>query len=104
MIIIYLLNNVESKIAYIKIGDADNKSFLNFLNKYSQITDLTGTNIKDLKELILEYDHLIVGFHKSDESPFEPFRLNSDEIKLVETLKESYQFNIDCICKTILCF
>ena len=45
------LKSTESKIAYIKIGDADNKSFLNFLNKYSQITDLTGNNIQDLNSI-----------------------------------------------------
>ena len=93
------LKQVESKIAYIKIGDADNKSFLKFLNKYSQITDLTGTNIKELKELISGYDHLIVGFHKSDESPFEPFRLNSDEINLVETLKNHISLTLTVFAK-----
>jgi beta-glucosidase-like glycosyl hydrolase/CubicO group peptidase (beta-lactamase class C family) len=60
------IKNLDQKIAYVKLGDDVNSSFVSTLKKYTEVTDVYDTNIDSLKVKLKDYDLVIIGFHKSD--------------------------------------
>lgn len=60
------IEKLDQKIAYVKMGDDTNTTFLNTLKKYTEITEVSDTNIDSLKRQLKGYDKVIIGFHKSD--------------------------------------
>jgi len=60
------IKNLDQKIAYVKLGDDVNSSFVLTLKKYTEVTDIYDTNIDSLKVKLKDYDLVIIGFHKSD--------------------------------------
>lgn len=62
------IKNLEKKIAYVKLGDDVNSSFVNTLKKYTEVTEVEEKSIDTLNLKLKEYDLVIVGFHKSDKA------------------------------------
>ena len=60
------IRNLDQKIAYVKLGDDVNSSFVNTIKKYTEITEISEDNIDSLKVRLKDYNTVIVGFHKSD--------------------------------------
>ena len=60
------IKNLNQKIAYVKLGDDDNDSFLSTLKKYTEITQVNASSIDSLNLKLKEFDTVIIGFHKSD--------------------------------------
>jgi hypothetical protein len=79
------LNN--KKVGYIKLGDDNNAVFFNFLNKYEKINEINIEENFDYKT-ISNYDKIIIGFHKTDKSPFEEFKFEKNEIQIIERIKK----------------
>lgn len=62
------IKNLDQKIAYVKLGDDVNSSFVSTLKKYTEVTDIYYSNIDSLKVKLKDYDLVIIGFHKSDKA------------------------------------
>lgn len=60
------IKNLDQKIAYVKLGDDVNSSFVSTIKKYTEITEISEDNIDSLKVRLKDYNTVIVGFHKSD--------------------------------------
>ncbi|WP_395067224.1 glycoside hydrolase family 3 N-terminal domain-containing protein [Flavobacterium sp.] len=60
------IKNLDQKIAYVKLGDDTNSSFVATLKKYTEVTEVSDTNIDSLNVKLKNYNTVIVGFHKSD--------------------------------------
>lgn len=60
------IKNLDQKIAYVKLGDDDNNSFLSTLKKYTEINEVSASSIDSLNIKLKEFDTVIIGFHKSD--------------------------------------
>lgn len=58
----------NSKIAYVKLGDDVNTTFVSTLKKYTEVTEVFDENIDSLNVKLKEYNTVIVGFHKSDKA------------------------------------
>lgn len=56
----------EENIAYVKLGDDTNDSFLNGLKTYARITEIETDSIHLMLENLEKYSRVIVGFHKAD--------------------------------------
>ncbi|EHO10534.1 hypothetical protein HMPREF9714_01498 [Myroides odoratimimus CCUG 12901] len=52
----------KQKIAYVKLGDDDGSHFLNMLQNYDDVTEITGDSLEDLSA----FTTIIVGYHKVD--------------------------------------
>lgn len=60
------IKNLESNgIAYVKLGENDNKSFVKRLNDYTQVDIITGNSISEITKNLKDYKTVIVGFHTS---------------------------------------
>jgi len=63
------INKLENnKIAYVKLGDDANSSFVTTLKKYTEITEVSDANVDSLNVKLQNYNTVIVGFHKSDKA------------------------------------
>lgn len=61
------IQNLENEnIAYVKMGDADEKGFTEILQKYAPITEIKEDTLKLLTGRLKNYSTVIVGFHKAD--------------------------------------
>jgi beta-glucosidase-like glycosyl hydrolase/CubicO group peptidase (beta-lactamase class C family) len=56
----------NQKIAYVKMGDATNSTFISTLKKYTEVTEIADDNLDNLQSKLNEFTTLIIGYHKSD--------------------------------------
>jgi len=62
------IKNLDQKIAYVKLGDDTNSSFVTTLKKYTEVTEVSDTNLDSLEVKLKEFNIVIVGYHKSDKA------------------------------------
>lgn len=77
--IIPIKNLEEEKIAYLKLGDDTSETFLNVLNKYARVDEITT---KGLNETLLElkkYSKVIIGYHRAD-GAWKNHNLNQEDV------------------------
>ena len=70
----------NKKIAYVKLGDAESDPFLNELNKYATVTQINGKDITTLKQKLTDFNLVIIGLHKSNESPWKSYKFSKNEL------------------------
>jgi len=70
----------KKKIAYIKLGEADNTPFVSELKKYASVTEIKGNDFSTIGNKLADYNLIIVGFHKSDESPWKSYKFSKKEL------------------------
>lgn len=58
------VKNLDQKIAYVKMGEDVNSTFVTTLKKYTEVTEVANTNIDSLNQELEKYDTVIIGFHK----------------------------------------
>ena len=58
------IKNLDQKIAYVKMGEDVNSTFVTTLKKYTEVTEVANTNIDSLNQELEKYDTVIIGFHK----------------------------------------
>lgn len=56
----------REKIAYVKMGDDSNDTFLTTLKKYTEVTEIVEENVDSLMVKLQPFTKVIVGFHKAD--------------------------------------
>jgi beta-glucosidase-like glycosyl hydrolase/CubicO group peptidase (beta-lactamase class C family) len=75
------IRNLEKKkIAYVKLGDAENDAFVNMLKKYAKVTVVSDTNLDALVEKLQPYNYVIIGFHKSNLNPWKSYKFSNKEL------------------------
>ncbi|MFB1040895.1 MAG: glycoside hydrolase family 3 N-terminal domain-containing protein [Polaribacter sp.] len=84
------IRNLEKqKIAYVKLGAAENNSFVNMLKKYAKVTVVSDTNLDGLITKLKPYNYVIIGFHKSNLHPWKSYKMSNKELVwLQEIAKE----------------
>ncbi len=75
------LKNLENKkIAYVKMGDSDGDRFLETLNLYADVTEVSARDISTLKRKLSEFNLVIVGFHKDNSSPWKQYKFSQKDL------------------------
>ena len=84
------IRNIEKqKIAYVKLGAAENNSFVDMLKKYAKVTVVSDTNLDGLIRKLKPYNYVIIGFHKSNLHPWKSYKISNKELVwLQEIAKE----------------
>ena len=84
----------NKKIAYIKFGDADHKPFLNELNKYAKVIHIQGNDVATLKKKLKPYNLVIIGHHRSNESPWKAYSLTKNEKNILKEISKERGSNV----------
>ena len=83
----------NKKIAYVKFGDGEHDAFFNTLNKYAKVTEVTGKNLTEIKEKLKEFNLVLVGLHKSNESPWKSYKFTAEELRWLEEIGQERNSN-----------
>src|SRR5690606_314030 len=67
-------------IAYVHMGDDDGNSFYNTLQKYTKVHKVEAEKLDELITKLQAYNTVIVGFHKSNASPWKDHKFTTQEI------------------------
>jgi len=70
----------EEKIAYVNFGDDDGSVFLQQLKKYAKVDWVQADKLASLLDKLEEYDRVIIGFHKSNSSPWASYKFSNNEL------------------------
>lgn len=93
------IKNLNQKIAYVKLGDDSNSSFVNTLKKYTEVTEVSETNLDTLMTKLTDYETVIIGYHKSDKSWWKSPELTASELQLIDSIAVKKKVIIDCFAK-----
>ena len=98
--ILPIKNLVNNKIAYVKLGDGTNSTFVATLKKYTEVTEVSDTNIDSLNHKLKKFNTVIIGIHKSgntfknnDLSDLELFKLKEiakNNVVIVDVFAKPY--------------
>ncbi|MBE0422706.1 MAG: serine hydrolase [Lutibacter sp.] len=80
----------NNKIAYVKLGDSDNFDFTNTLKKYTEIDIVSDENLADLLQKLKPYNTVIVGYHKSNETPWKSFKMSPEELIWLQEIAKNH--------------
>ncbi len=87
-------NLQNKKIAYVKFGDAPSDPFIEELNKYAEVTQVNGSDIKDLKTKLSKYNLIIIGHHKSNDSPWKSYEFSKTELDWLQEISNLRTSNL----------
>ena len=97
------IKKLSSKVAYLKMGDSDSDEFFKMLNHYSKVDKIDYNNNSDgynkLLKLLKPYDYVVVGFHKSNKSPFDTYKFSANEIEILEMISKSNNVILNVFAK-----
>jgi len=68
------------KIAYVSLGDDSGDMFYKQLTKYAKVDWVKADQLSDLVEQLRSYNYVIVGFHKSNASPWKNYKFTDREL------------------------
>ncbi len=89
------VNDVESqRLAYLGLGDASGATFLKTLNAYTNVHEIQNLDSIQRVDGRLDYDHIIIGFHKSDASPWADYKFTPFEINLIDKISKSNKVSL----------
>lgn len=86
--IIPLQNLEKNKTAFLKLGDDSHQEFVRSLNLYDAVPTLHGKKWEEIQKEIKNFDRIIIGFHKSNKSPWANFKFSSEEINLIQKISK----------------
>ncbi|RIV46066.1 glycoside hydrolase family 3 N-terminal domain-containing protein [Flagellimonas pelagia] len=76
----------NKKIAYVHFGDDSGSVFLKSLNKYFKVTEIDAKSISEYKTELANYNLVIIGFHKSNASPWKGYKFSQNELYWLEEI------------------
>ena len=90
------IRNIEKqKIAYVKLGAAENNSFVDMLKKYAKVTVVSDTNLDGLIRKLKSYNYVIIGFHKSNLHPWKSYKISNKELVWLQEIAKEKTIVLD---------
>ncbi|OIQ16592.1 MAG: beta-N-acetylglucosaminidase [Flavobacterium sp. MedPE-SWcel] len=56
----------QEKIAYVKLGNDSGTGYLEMLQKYTNVTEVKGSNLTSVLKSLKGYTKVVIGYHKAD--------------------------------------
>ncbi len=78
----------DKRIAYVNFGDADGGPFLRELRKYAAVDWITAARLNDLQDKLADYDLVILGYHKSNSSPWASYKFSPAELHWIHQIAQ----------------
>lgn len=73
----------NTKIAYVKLGNATHSDFLSMLQNYADVKAVQAPNVSELLTELASYDRVIVGHHTSDQTPWKSYDFSPEDLNLL---------------------
>lgn len=76
----------NKKIAYVHFGDADGSPFLERMNQYYRVDPIKASSLAGYKAALADYNLVIMGFHKSNDSPWKAYAFSKEERQWIQEI------------------
>ncbi len=94
------LRRLETKsIAYVKLGDDLGSAFFNELKKYAKVHEIESDNLYSLIAKLKPYNTVIIGFHRSNDNPWESYKFSNKELVWLHEISQTHTVIIDAFVK-----
>ncbi|WP_396600940.1 glycoside hydrolase family 3 N-terminal domain-containing protein [Algibacter sp. R77976] len=94
------LRRLETKsIAYVKLGDDSGSAFLDELKKFAKVHTVSSDNLYSLMGNLKPYNTVIIGFHRSNDSPWKNFKFTNKDLVWLHEIAQSHTVIIDAFVK-----
>lgn len=94
------IKRLENKnIAYVKLGDDNGEDFYLELKKYGKVDQVKSDNLDDLIQKLNKYNTVIVGFHKSNASPWKSYKFKDKELVWLYEIARTNNVILDVFTK-----
>ncbi len=94
------LRQLETKtVAYINMGDDSGSVFFNELKKYTKVHHITANNLDELIKKLQVYNTVIVGLHRSNDSPWKDYKFTNKEIVWLQEIARTHTVILDAFVK-----
>lgn len=80
----------KKRIAYVPLGDADGEAFYNRLQKYDNVQKVKAPSLEATMKKLENFNYVIVGFHKSNKDPWQPYEFSDSERTYLQTIAKHY--------------
>lgn len=92
------IKDLNQKIAYVKLGDDVNSTFVATLKKYTEVNEVTAPTIDSLLVKLKDYKTVIVGFHKSDRA-WKKHDFTETELQWLQEIAKNNNVILDAFTK-----
>ncbi len=83
------------KIAYVKLGDAENTTFVERLNDYAKVDVVKGKTLDVLMKNLKLYDLVIIGYHKSNAHAWKGYKFKNKELVWLQEIARKKRVILD---------
>ncbi|MBW2960793.1 glycoside hydrolase family 3 N-terminal domain-containing protein [Mesonia aestuariivivens] len=90
--ILPIKNLDKEKIAYVNLGEnLTETSFLQQLKKYTKVDHIKSDHLGGLLEKLKDYNLVIVGYHKSNSSPWSSYKFSDNELVWLHEIARNHK-------------
>ncbi|GAA3554710.1 glycoside hydrolase family 3 N-terminal domain-containing protein [Snuella lapsa] len=94
------LQDLETKaIAYVKLGDDSGSTFFKELKKYAKVHEIKADKLNELMNKLQPYNTVVVGFHRSNASPWKGYKFTNQELVWLYELARTHRVILDVFVK-----
>ncbi len=94
------IKDLELKnIAYVEMGDSSGDTFLKKLKKYNKITPVSDNNLDGLIRKLKQFNLVIIGFHKSNSTPWKPYKFTNKELVWLQEIARTNEVVLNVFSK-----
>ncbi|GAA3605891.1 glycoside hydrolase family 3 N-terminal domain-containing protein [Flavivirga amylovorans] len=94
------LRELETKtIAYVNLGDDSGATFFNELKKYTEVHYIEADKLNDLNKKLRVYNTVIIGLHRSNDSPWNKYQFTKEELIWLEKIAKTHTVILDVFVK-----
>ena len=91
------LKDISSKIAFLEMGGSSSDEFFKMLNHYTKVDKIEYDS--EILRKIEPYNTVIVGFHKSNKSPFDPYKFSKSDKEILELISKNKKVILNVFAK-----
>ena len=91
------LKDISSKIAFLEMGGSNSDEFFKMLNHYTKVDKIEYDS--EILKKIEPYNTVIVGFHKSNKSPFDPYKFSKSDKEILELISKNKKVILNIFAK-----
>jgi len=84
----------KNKVAYLKFGKYDNKTFVKRLNDYTKVDVITGANLQEISKKLQAYETVIIGFHTSY-GAYANYKIDDKDLLMLDDIARNHRVILD---------
>ena len=89
------IKNLEkNKVAYVKFGKYDNKTFIKRLNDYTTVDVISGATLQEISKKLQPYETVIVGFHSSY-GAYASYKIDDKDLLILNDIARNHKVILD---------